>query len=86
MAGLALRDRTQTTRILILAHLQARPGATLSEAAKRPHERRLHHVIRVGARSEHSNRKPRTRIAMPMEQDAERLDFAAQYVFDQLGV
>lgn len=33
MAGLALRDRTQTTRILILAHLQSRPGATLSEVA-----------------------------------------------------
>ncbi|MFO1535011.1 MAG: winged helix-turn-helix transcriptional regulator [Thermoplasmatota archaeon] len=34
MAGLALRDRTQATRILILAHLQSRPGATLSEVAE----------------------------------------------------
>lgn len=34
MASPALRDRTQTTRILILAHLQSRPGATLSEAAE----------------------------------------------------
>jgi predicted transcriptional regulator len=34
MAAPALRDRTQTTRILILAHLQSRPGATLSEVAE----------------------------------------------------
>jgi predicted transcriptional regulator len=34
MASLALRDRTQTTRVLILAHLQSRPGATLSEVAE----------------------------------------------------
>jgi predicted transcriptional regulator len=34
MSRLALRDRTQTTRILILGHLQARPGATLSEIAE----------------------------------------------------
>lgn len=33
MPSLALRDRTQTTRLLILAHLRSSPGATLSEVA-----------------------------------------------------
>ncbi|HUR61174.1 MAG TPA: winged helix-turn-helix transcriptional regulator [Candidatus Thermoplasmatota archaeon] len=34
MPGQALRDRTLTTRILILAHLESRPGATLSDVAQ----------------------------------------------------
>jgi hypothetical protein len=46
-------------------------GDAAREIEKRVKERLLHHILRVGARTEDSDREARSAIAMPVDQGAE---------------